>query len=48
MTARRLAGLAITADEPFARAVADRVFSVSAATGELIDRTGWRRFVSGT
>ena len=45
--ARGLAVLVITADEAFARAAADRVLAVSAATGELTDRSGWRRFLRG-
>ena len=42
---RGLTALVITADEAFARAAADRVLAVSAATGELSDRSGWRRFL---
>ena len=45
MRARGLAGLVITADEAFAHAAADRVLAVGAATGELKDRSGWRRFL---
>jgi ABC-type transporter Mla maintaining outer membrane lipid asymmetry ATPase subunit MlaF len=48
MRARGLAGLVITADEAFARAAADRVLAVSPATGELHDRSGWRRFLPGS
>jgi branched-chain amino acid transport system ATP-binding protein len=45
--ARGLAVLAVTADEAFARAAASRVLVVSAATGELKDRSGLRRFLPG-
>jgi ABC-type transporter Mla maintaining outer membrane lipid asymmetry ATPase subunit MlaF len=48
MRARNLAGLVLTADDAFARAAADRVLAVSPATGELRDRSGWRRFLSGS
>jgi ABC-type transporter Mla maintaining outer membrane lipid asymmetry ATPase subunit MlaF len=41
---RGMAVLALTADEAFARAVADRVFSLDAATGQLKTRGGWRRW----
>ena len=42
--ARRMAVLALTADASFAGAVADRVWSLDAATGRLISRGGWRRW----
>jgi ABC-type multidrug transport system ATPase subunit len=45
MRARNLTGLVITADDAFARAAADRVLAVSPATGELTNRSGWRRFL---
>lgn len=45
--ARRLTVLAMTADEAFARAVADRVLTINAATGDLKDRSGWRRILPG-
>jgi len=41
--ARGMAVLALTADEAFARAVADRVFVLDAATGRLDPRGSWRR-----
>jgi ABC-type transporter Mla maintaining outer membrane lipid asymmetry ATPase subunit MlaF len=41
---RRLAVLAITADDSFAHAVADAVYAVEAATGRLVRRSGWRRW----
>lgn len=41
---RRLALVALTADERFARAVADRVFALDGATGALRDISGWRRW----
>jgi ABC-type polar amino acid transport system ATPase subunit len=41
--ARGMAVLALTADETFARAVADAVFAFDAATGELTPRRSWRR-----
>jgi branched-chain amino acid transport system ATP-binding protein len=44
---RGLAVLVITAEDAFARAAADRVLTVSAATGELKDRSGLRRFLPG-
>jgi ABC-type transporter Mla maintaining outer membrane lipid asymmetry ATPase subunit MlaF len=42
---RHLAVLAVTADEAFAGAVARKIFVVDAATGTLISRSGWRRWV---
>jgi len=42
--ARGMAVLALTADETFAAAVADRVFALDAATGRLKPRGGWRRW----
>ncbi|MDO8835689.1 MAG: hypothetical protein Q7V01_08830, partial [Vicinamibacterales bacterium] len=39
---RRLAVLAITADDLFARAVTPRVYDLDAATGRLTSRSGWR------
>ena len=45
--ARKLAVLVVTADEAFARAAADRVLALSAATGDLKDRSGWRRVLPG-
>jgi ABC-type transporter Mla maintaining outer membrane lipid asymmetry ATPase subunit MlaF len=44
--ARRMAVLALTADEMFASAVAERVFALDAATGQLKARGGWRRWFS--
>jgi ABC-type uncharacterized transport system ATPase subunit len=41
--ARGMAVLALTADEAFATAVADRVLALDAATGQLKPRNGWRR-----
>jgi len=41
--ARGMAVLALTADEAFATAVADRVLALDAATGQLKPRSGWRR-----
>jgi ABC-type transporter Mla maintaining outer membrane lipid asymmetry ATPase subunit MlaF len=41
---RGLAVLALTADESFASAVADKVFALDAATGNLNARGGWRRW----
>jgi ABC-type uncharacterized transport system ATPase subunit len=41
--ARGMAVLALTADEAFARAVADRVLVLDAATGQLEARGAWRR-----
>ena len=43
---RGMAVLTLTADEAFARAVADRVFSLDAASGQLKTRGGWRRWFS--
>jgi len=43
--ARGLALLVLTADEPFARVVSSRVCRFDPATGRMIDRTGWRRWV---
>ena len=40
---RGMAVIALTADEAFANAVADRVFTLDAATGQLKPRGGWRR-----
>ena len=40
---RGMAVLALTADETFASAVADKVFILDAATGQLKPRGGWRR-----
>ena len=45
--ARGLTVLVITAEDAFARAAADRVLTVNAATGELKDRSGWRGFLPG-
>jgi ABC-type transporter Mla maintaining outer membrane lipid asymmetry ATPase subunit MlaF len=40
--ARRIAALAATADEPFARSVAGRVLKLEAASGRLVEhRRGW-------
>ncbi|MFO7691525.1 MAG: hypothetical protein R6V57_00430 [Vicinamibacterales bacterium] len=41
--ARSMAVIALTADEAFANAVAERVFALDAATGQLKARGGWRR-----
>jgi ABC-type transporter Mla maintaining outer membrane lipid asymmetry ATPase subunit MlaF len=43
---RGMALVALTADEAFAHAVADKVFALDAATGRLRARGGWRRFLS--
>ena len=40
---RGMAVLALTTDETFASAVADKVFILDAATGQLKPRGGWRR-----
>jgi len=40
--ARGMAVVALTADEAFAGAVADKVFALDAATGQLKARGGWR------
>jgi ABC-type transporter Mla maintaining outer membrane lipid asymmetry ATPase subunit MlaF len=40
---RGMAVIALTADEAFANAVADKVFALDAATGQLKARGGWRR-----
>jgi ABC-type uncharacterized transport system ATPase subunit len=42
--ARGMAVLALTADETFASAVAERVVALEAATGQLKARGGWRRW----
>lgn len=42
--ARGMAVIALTADETFANAVAERVFALDAATGQLKARGGWRRW----
>ena len=42
--ARGMAVVALTADEAFANAVADKVFTLDAATGRLKARGGWRRW----
>ena len=42
---RRMAVLALTADETFAGAVAAKVFAFDAATGHLKARGGWRRWL---
>jgi ABC-type transporter Mla maintaining outer membrane lipid asymmetry ATPase subunit MlaF len=44
--ARGMAVIALTADESFANAVADEVFTLDAATGRLKARRGWRRWFS--
>jgi ABC-type polar amino acid transport system ATPase subunit len=46
--ARGMALLALTADERFARAVADTVFVLDAATGRLTARGGWRGWLGFT
>ncbi len=46
--ARGMALLALTADERFARAVADTVFALDAATGRLTARGGWRGWLGLT
>jgi ABC-type polar amino acid transport system ATPase subunit len=43
-TNRGMAVLALTADGSFARAVAERVLALDAATGSLKDLGGWRRW----
>jgi len=40
--ARGMAVVALTADEAFAGAIADKVFALDAATGQLKARGGWR------
>jgi ABC-type transporter Mla maintaining outer membrane lipid asymmetry ATPase subunit MlaF len=45
-TNRGMAVLALTADESFASAVADRVLALDAATGSLKDLGRWRRWFS--
>ena len=42
---RDMAVLALTASETFASAVAERVFALNAATGQLKARGGWRRLL---
>jgi polar amino acid transport system ATP-binding protein len=42
---RGLAVIALTADMAFARAVADRVLVLDGATGDLKERSGWRRWL---
>jgi ABC-type transporter Mla maintaining outer membrane lipid asymmetry ATPase subunit MlaF len=42
---RRLAVLAITADEAFAHAVAGKTCALDAATGKLVAQSGWRRWI---
>jgi polar amino acid transport system ATP-binding protein len=42
--ARGMAVVALTADEAFAGAVADKVFALNAATGQLTAQKGWRRW----
>ena len=42
--ARSMAVIALTADEAFANAVAERVFTLDPATGQLKARGGWRRW----
>ena len=42
--ARGMAVLALTADTSFAKAVADTVFALDAATGQLKARGGWLRW----
>jgi ABC-type transporter Mla maintaining outer membrane lipid asymmetry ATPase subunit MlaF len=42
---RGLAVIALTADVAFARAVADRVLVLDGATGDLRERSGWRRWL---
>jgi ABC-type transporter Mla maintaining outer membrane lipid asymmetry ATPase subunit MlaF len=44
---RGLTLLALTADDAFGRAAADRVLAVNPATGALTDRSGWRRMLPG-
>jgi ABC-type transporter Mla maintaining outer membrane lipid asymmetry ATPase subunit MlaF len=45
LAARRgMALVALSADPAFARAVAGRVYVLDGATGELRDRSGWRRW----
>ena len=43
--ARSMAVIALTADEAFANAVADRVLALDPATGHLQARGGWRRWL---
>jgi ABC-type transporter Mla maintaining outer membrane lipid asymmetry ATPase subunit MlaF len=42
---RHLSVLAVTVDEAFACAVARNVYAVDAATGSLVSRSGWRRWL---
>jgi ABC-type transporter Mla maintaining outer membrane lipid asymmetry ATPase subunit MlaF len=44
--ARGMAVIALTADEAFAHAAAERVLALDAATGQLQARGGWRRWFS--
>jgi ABC-type transporter Mla maintaining outer membrane lipid asymmetry ATPase subunit MlaF len=44
--AKKMAVLALTADEAFAMAVADRVFALDAPTGRLKPRGRWRRWLA--
>ena len=42
---RAMAVIDLTADEAFANAIADRVCTLDAATGQLKDRGRWRRWL---
>jgi ABC-type lipoprotein export system ATPase subunit len=44
VAARGLASVVMTADETFARAIAEHVLTLQPATGELKRATGWRRW----
>jgi ABC-type polar amino acid transport system ATPase subunit len=44
--ARGMAVIALTADEAFAAAVADTIFTFDSATGQLKARGGWRRWIA--
>jgi hypothetical protein len=37
--------IALTADEAFARSVADRVLALNVATGDVKALSGWRRWL---
>ena len=43
--ARAMSVLVLTTDEAFAHRAADRVLRVSPATGDVTNRSGWRRFM---
>jgi ABC-type transporter Mla maintaining outer membrane lipid asymmetry ATPase subunit MlaF len=45
VAARGMASLVVTADQTFARAVAEQVLTLQPATGELKRASGWRRWL---